>query len=802
MIKPFIALKYDPIILNTLEVRATQLVRKFLDFSKDESFKNSIYRRHYVAGKESSPTSPSKRTLEAILFHLRKERKLTAAQAEAFLCLLPDGKLADWQALILSLSLEHRRLFGEKERSLRAMSSFRFLLQDKQKNKNAYIVAAIEGSLPNPSLRLDQIEKSLTHYLNSLDDLPKKQKAYITQRLLPLRRLVADVSEEEQKHLRKRTRSNEGKSKKIKPVVKRPEVKQPEAKQPVVKRPEVKQPEAKQPEIPQEPIKEGNFSTLSQRARVDDGEVNHTQVHEYSDKTNETIDDLEFKHDNAPERSYITLVPETDTPPSLKRSFMLSAIRAKKVASHLERNEKKPVTMINQLTRHDVTSLIEALQAHPPSHPEVMLVLHLMLTTGRRLEQVLQAKVIKHSSELNEPGDAIVFHDNGEFFWMYRPDLPKHELAGPLDSLVHQPKSPVILPLPFFPSTSGATELPEPSKELRQAVTEYLNDLNGLHKTKLTANRIADFLSSHLHRHGVDDVLSALITGNPSIQEAGTYYYQYDHETIIRNYQLFTNEFFSNYLPEVIEKNLINLEGGGSQLFVKQKAVTALFAHLSVKVDSSKGIAEYHNAYTYYVLHLLNLATGHRPVRDPFDDLDHVDLINKKIFISDKESRQTASSARTLVLPEIAVRQLKLYVKHLENIQILLHSLGPQLAEEVEMTLAGKNRLLFLLIEKEHGGYETKPLSPSGVKNYLGSLFDIPTNWHRHFLRTSLARHGVPGEIIDSWMGHAKIGQEGYSRYSGLSMQGLESTAEIIDQIIETLEVKPLPGWGEATNHE
>ena len=148
------------------------------------------------------------------------------------------------------------------------------------------------------------------------------------------------------------------------------------------------------------------------------------------------------------------------------------------------------------------------------------------------------------------------------------------------------------------------------------------------------------------------------------------------------------------------------------------------------------------------------------------------------------------------MLPEAAIQQIQLYLEHLKNIQLLLHSINPLLADAVEMTLSGNSRLLFLLQENQLGSYQIQSLGPKEVKAYLGALFDIPTNWHRHFLRTMLAKNKISGELIDSWMGHAKIGQEGYSQYSGLSMQSLNKAADIIDQIMKDLDVQPVHGWG------
>lgn len=772
MISRFFTIEHEKSVLDVLELRAAQLTLNFLNSSCDEDIKSSV-REHYLNKIDASlPLTTDQVLLDQVRIDLKSNQKMTHSQVELFLC-FSSAQMIGWQSLILVISLEHRRLFEDPTRSLNAMNAFRLLLQNKEENEKLLEIAALEKSLPNPLQPLEQIVIKLTHYLKNLPAEHQKYQTYILQRLLPIRRILDDVLVEAIKNPRpKGVLHTEG---------------QDDSKQ-----------LSDQPNTHGKPTQRGNFNTTNKLARTDDEEAAHTVIQEFTAKTDGTLNDLEFRSDNAPDSSFITLAPDKKAPASLRQSLTLSAIHAKTVASHIERNEKRLITATNQITRYDFKCLLAALRQRANEQPQVVFILYLMFVTGRRLEQLLQAKKVRGISSFSSTGDAYTINQNKDTFWLFRPNLPKHALTGNLKRLVDQQTSPVILPLPQAPIDSGLlSELPELSKEIRQKLDDFVNDINREYKTKLTMSRIADFLSNFLHHQGVDDVINALVSGNPSIQEAGTYYHQYDHATVLTAYEIFTKEFFAAGVQEDLKVFIQNHPNGGSQLIVKQQAVAALFAHLVSKIDSSQGIAEFHNAYTYYIVHLLNLATGHRPVRDPFDDLNHIDLLNKKIFISDKESRFTSSSARSLVLPEIAVQQITFYLEHLKRLQLLLHSINPLLADAVDMTLAGKNRLFFLIEENELGRYQMQPLAPRHIKKYLGALFDIPTNWHRHYLRTALANHNINGELIDSWMGHAKIGQEGYSSYSGLSMQGLQKIAETIDGLMKELEVKALAGWGQ-----
>tara|TARA_Y100000296_G_C5163200_1_gene253076 strand:+ start:69 stop:1373 length:1305 start_codon:yes stop_codon:yes gene_type:complete len=424
-------------------------------------------------------------------------------------------------------------------------------------------------------------------------------------------------------------------------------------------------------------------------------------------------------------------------------------------------------------------------------------ILYLVLATGRRPTKLLQARKVARLRGFQEAGTAY-YLGTQEIYWLYRQALPAHRLPDNQRLLLDQQQAPVVLPVPC--SERVIRQLPETdSHELELQTEGLLKKINKANSTSLTIGKVADHLANFLHHQGVDDVLIALITGNPDIQEAGLYYTQYDTVSIYRAYQRYREKELQTETQDPVESNA---EFGGSQLIVTETAVSGIFDHLRKNVQASQdqGWDMVHNGYVMYTLHLLNLTTGHRPVRDPFDDIDHIDLISKKIFISDKESRLTSSSARTLLLPDIAATQIKLYIQHLERQHIQLQSLSPEFAQQVGSILNGEGPLLFL-IERGDAIDEIRmvSLSPKSVQDFWSGLLDLPLNWHRHFLRTYLLRQKmVSGESIDTWMGHAKPGQEGLTRYSGMTIKALETIAHQIEQLSIKLKVFPLTHEGRA----
>ena len=780
MISKLFAVKHPAGIQEVLERRAAQLLTSFFNISSDENLKSKIHQHHLGKTDDSLSLTTGKALLDLTYAGLLSNSYLKDVPFEAFLCVLSDqNSMTRLQVLTLVVSLEHRRIFKSESEShisegrvKSALDAFRRTLRDKENNRKLQAIAVIQNNSPDPLQDLEQNSQQLTSFL---DSLTAPHDTYIKSRLQPILRVLDDVHEGRLMNVRQREKQSSAAK---------------------TNHQQEEEQSLYEVAVHGTPVKSGSYNAITQAVRVDEEEVAHAMIREYPDTTHNTFNEAEFFSDNSPNRSYATLAPDSSTPASLSRSYRLSAVHAITVAGHIERNEKRLVTSMSQITRHDIYCLQEALKQKAKTQPTIVFLIHLMLVTGRRLEEILRARKIDHVSDLKQPGDAIILQENGDMYWVYRADLPLHPLKDNLEIFIDRQASPVILPLPPPPQNSYMLALPRLTADIQQDVIGFIDEVNRVNKTRLKSNRIAAFLSDFLHQRGVDGVINALLTGNPSLQEAGTYYYQYEHESLLEAYQLFRTEFFALEIED-IKKEALMKHKGGSQLIVKPEAVTALFEYLALKVQSSRrDIADFHNAYTYYTLHLLNLATGHRPVRDPFDDLDHIDLLNKKIFISDKESRQTASSARVLRLPEIAIQQIQLYIEHLKELQLHLFVINPDAANAVAQTLAGKNRLLFLLEENEMGSYQIQPLSPRYVQGYLGVLFDIPTNWHRHYLRTFLSRCSVSAELIDAWMGHAKLGQEGFNLFSGLSMEYMWLISTKIEREMSKRGIKPITGWG------
>ena len=87
------------------------------------------------------------------------------------------------------------------------------------------------------------------------------------------------------------------------------------------------------------------------------------------------------------------------------------------------------------------------------------------------------------------------------------------------------------------------------------------------------------------------------------------------------------------------------------------------------------------------------------------------------------------------------------------------------------------------------------PVTPLNLGAKFKSVFPLPLNWHRHYMRTELRKMGVSGQKVDLWMGHLGIGDTNMSKFSALSMSDLRQVANKINtHMVKALEVKAIEG--------
>lgn len=761
MIQILMRLEHGAETKGILEQRANEILTRCLLDSRCSDALTDLSNQYVCALPHDN--APDELHLKKLLGQLREKKQITEAQAEAFLCTpAPSPSLEKLQSLVLLAALEHQKAFGDLGRTLRAMSAYRLLVEDRRKTSKRLNSLEVEKRLPFSSVSFERLIADIDLILGSMTDT---QQSYAQQRLMPVRRILEDVTSQSLKNKRIRRKVSDS---------------------------------VGSDDAGGQSSGGSLIGTVSQYVSTRElletedapGYIELSLQTGGSDETQETS---EYCADNQISGAFLAAQAAKTAPKSLRRSYVLSTLHAKTVAGAIERREKRLINLTNRLTKYEVEVLLSELLSRM-EFCDVAYMLYLVLATGRRPDKLIQARQVESVSDFQENGDAYCLGRTANIYWLYRQCLPAHRLPDKQRRLLDQKKAAVVLPVPC--DSKVVRSLPG-GEDLELKAEKLLKKINKANSTRLSVSKIADHLPNYLHQQGSDDVLVALIAGNPDIQEAGLYYTQYDTVSIYRAYQRYLKTELRAQSPDPDESKA---KLGGSQLVVKDEAVIAIFDHLQKRLHRLKDQCwiEAHNHYVMYTIHLLNIATGHRPVTDPFDDIEHFDLVSKKVFISDKESRLTSSSARTLVLPDTAVTQINLYFKHLEILHIQMQNISPTFVKQLGEAINGTGRLFFFIQQGELADdFNMMSVSPKSVEGHWAGILGLPSNWHRHYLRSYLLRQKeVAGESIDTWMGHAKPGQEGLTKYSGMSIKALETIALVIEKLFNRLGIIPLTSQG------
>jgi hypothetical protein len=167
-------------------------------------------------------------------------------------------------------------------------------------------------------------------------------------------------------------------------------------------------------------------------------------------------------------------------------------------------------------------------------------------------------------------------------------------------------------------------------------------------------------------------------------------------------------------------------------------------------------------------------------------------------WISDKE-RRAGLAARTLVLPETAIKQITLYLTHLRTLIQYFKLLNPDLARHLQQALDGEQNLFFLIEDiasTPEQPYRHQPLeiTPGRLQEQFGKSMPYPMNWYRHHDRSYLMKTRITPQLIDCWMGHEELGAEGLGAFSGLSLKDYQLIATELEQLLQQHQIGAIAG--------
>lgn len=235
----------------------------------------------------------------------------------------------------------------------------------------------------------------------------------------------------------------------------------------------------------------------------------------------------------------------------------------------------------------------------------------------------------------------------------------------------------------------------------------------------------------------------------------------------------------------------------GSPKSVADHTLARLLGQLRAAAeDTTLNVREAHNHYTIYVLVVLFLATGLRPVRDPVESIDLVDDARGLAVGCDKVIRHPLES-RLLALGDKCVALLRRYLDHLLRLADALQEEDDDLAEAIPaVTTRGLRKPLPLFFTfAEHCRVEL--ITPSVLIKRVPLLAQLEANIGRCWIASLGCAQDVDADLIRAALGHHEMGLAVFGPNSPRCPSELRSLAQCIDQRLAAMGVQvigsPLP---------
>lgn len=386
----------------------------------------------------------------------------------------------------------------------------------------------------------------------------------------------------------------------------------------------------------------------------------------------------------------------------------------------------------------------------------------------------------------------------------------------------------------FMPSSLGAMhiEMIESTDDkmrdsIHEEAKEDLRKLNKKFGIRLSINKIRNYLPHYLAQKNIDKALIEVLTNCAVHHLSALPYYnvsQYDLFRCQRDYMDHLIGLLEDkYGPKQTETKLYMLfelpdekstaywgKTIGSALAVNEFRLKEIVVKLRQKVEAATAdlklnnlgsLVYLHNSFIDYLYILMSIASGYRPVTEPFGRLSDIDTRTGVYFISDKEV-QADTIGRLIYLPHTVCQQINEYKNFIKNNGILFNKLGSNIGQIYMDILNSHIGLIsYLKLDEITNTVIQVKLNKVFIKERMSQYISLPLNWHRHFIRSlkniyigkysyssDFNERPIGYDVISAWMGHSdELGFSFYDRFSGLKRSELREFANILDEIIRDI---------------
>ncbi|MCE0760079.1 hypothetical protein LWH94_12790 [Marinobacter sp. G11] len=434
----------------------------------------------------------------------------------------------------------------------------------------------------------------------------------------------------------------------------------------------------------------------------------------------------------------------------------------------------------------------------------------LILLTGRSLESISETAVVQNRSQVpdkpkkNQPECIYLVRDDQAWAgfvpepperrklakkWAPHMEVTNKLFIGPIPDAFWQILRPrVELVARRIQTKSGILFARRTSTEsVAEEIAIEIKKLNKATGSRITLKRIQTCVFEGLIHQTTDSVDASLVTGRklPTGQSANLYYHTRSVETLAADYVDVVNGWLVNLglsSPSMAPANLdFGLPRVGSPFCVRLEVMRDVVSRLRAQLaeyrktaHSRANIRKFHNLFTAYAILQVMWSTGFRAVRDPIAYRYEFNERRGFVIIADKVDDNLGHS-RLVYLPEVVIEQLRCYEAHRRHLQLRLHEVGVEVPIET----------FFVFLDAK---LQSEFATPKRLADEIQWTFPWPLNVSRHTLRGFLRDQGVPGYLVDVFMGHWGVGTEPLAKYSSLDLAEMKNrivpaTAALLDEL-------------------
>jgi len=490
--------------------------------------------------------------------------------------------------------------------------------------------------------------------------------------------------------------------------------------------------------------------------------------------------------------------------PHLGDSPQSAIIRSRGQQIHRRRLAQMLPGRWEELTDNELFLWLDESRHQLENNQSLAFVMLLLVLSGRPLDSVLLARLVRHSEQLREkPEPNAIYIDASQramVCGVLRPAERRQRKASWQGALRdHDLTLSLPIPAAFWiwleafitplltrcRKQSVAIFSISDGERLRDEMAGRVSEMRKGQRSRITLHRIEHHLLAALIRKGGDRVEASLISARemPAGSSAAVYYHSCDRVKLAGLYEDTVSQWaswFPGELSPLLPTQQTLLDGTvGSNLVLVSRSLRKLVSDFKRQLDADResldsegGLVRFHNSFLNYSLLLLFFGSGYRAVRDPISRESDIDFHQGLLVVADKTSDGMGHS-RIVPLANVLGAQLAFLCDHLKWLREHLKWNG--LLEEESTPF------LFYLSPE----LAPIPVAPKTMVYEFNWAYPLPLNLSRHWLRTELRARGVTGSFVDYFMGHWEAGREPWAKHSCVDpVEFAESIRPELDELL------------------